>query len=117
MSFANNKYILDDQVINSTFENAEDITSKIIPFSNSFTTISNAPNITKGGYLLRAFFCSTFAIHRSYMGTGGKNLFWIYFCTGGGCGIVSLVDFWAVLFGSDYMKLRDNPKFWGWSSK
>jgi TM2 domain-containing membrane protein YozV len=29
---------------------------------------------TVGGYLLRAFFCGSFALHRSYMGTGGKSI-------------------------------------------
>jgi TM2 domain-containing membrane protein YozV len=81
--------------------------------NNTVAAFKGETNFT--GYLVRAFFCGGFGIHRVYMGTGDRNNMWLlYTCSlGGGCGIGSFVDFWWPIFVRDaFDKYTDNRKFW-----
>ncbi|GIV29747.1 MAG: hypothetical protein KatS3mg028_0813 [Bacteroidia bacterium] len=74
-----------------------------------------APEKTKGGYLLRAFFCGGIALHRYYMGTNQKWMWAMYFCIPVVGGINACVDFWGVLFNAiDYKKYANNDKYIVW---
>lgn len=116
LSFANNNYRINDAAIDDLFANAEE--ASIV--SNDFNALSlvaaPAPEITKGGYLLRAFFCGSIALHRSYMGTAGKTLWYMYLCIPVVGGVVGCVDFWGVVFkGDEFMnKYKDNGKWIVW---
>ena len=65
----------------------------------------------------RAFFCGGIALHRDYMGTGGKSMWWFYLCVPVAGGVDACVDFWWVVFkGSEAMdKYKDNSKFFVWT--
>jgi len=55
-------------------------------------------------------------IHRAYMGTSTGTIV-AYILTGGGCGVVWLVDWVVLLIGmidDDISKYVDNPKFFMW---
>jgi hypothetical protein len=116
-------YFVNDNAIEDLFAASEDMTTEIADLSNPLLTSSvmgtkATANQTVGGFLLRAYFCGFVALHRSYMGTGGKTLWYYYFCIPivGPC--VNYVDFFWVLFkGSEAMnKYKDNPKFIVWKS-
>lgn len=112
---ANNDYKINDATIDNLFANAEEVSV----VSSDFDLLSIAaptPEITKSGYLLRAFFCGAFGLHRSYMGTGGKTLWYMYFCIPVAGGVVACVDFWGVVFkGDEFMnKYKDNGKWIVW---
>jgi hypothetical protein len=116
-------YKVDEAAVDQLFSASDDVTftasEEAYALMNPSTQAVTKGDKTVGGYLIRVIFCSEFALHRSYMGTGGRNLFWYYFCTGGGFGVVSCVDFWWVVFkGSDAMnKYADNSKFIVWTGK
>jgi len=120
MTFAANNYKIDDAVIDQMFAQSEDVTPT---FTDQFSSLNmiNSVNFavlpegkTVGGFLLRAFFCSGFALHRSYMGTGDKSVFFYYFCLG--IVPVGCIDFWWVVFkGEEALnKYADNPKWFVW---
>ena len=117
MTFAANSYKIDDAVIDQMYAQSEDVT---LTFTDQFSSLNmiNSVNFaalpegkTVGGFLLRAFFCSGFALHRSYMGTGDKSVFFYYFCLG--IVPVGFIDFWWVVFkGEEALnKYADNPKW------
>ena len=120
MSFAANNYKIDDAVIDQMFAQSEDVT---LTFTDQLSALYmiNSVNFaalpegkTVGGFLLRAYFCGFLALHRSYMGTGDKSVFFYYFCLG----IVpaSCIDFWWVVFkGEEALnQYADNPKWFVW---
>jgi hypothetical protein len=120
-SFASG-YKLDEASVDNLFATANDVTLTAAveaqDLSNAFGTSSvTADAKTVGGFLVRAFFCGGFALHRSYMGTGGKTLFWHYFCIPVVGGVTACVDFWWVVFkGEDAMnKFANNSKFMVWN--
>lgn len=110
LALANNEYKINDEAIDNLFENAEEV-SFTSSANNLLSLTAPAPEITKSGFLLRAFFCGGFALHRSYMGTGGKSLWYLYCwnCVGG-------IDFWWVVFKGDEAmnKFKDNGKWIVW---
>lgn len=117
-------YKANDTQIDQLFAGADDVTLTATSDElsqlgnvemNSAVALGNGEK-SKVGFLLRAFFCGGFALHRYYMGTGGKQLFWYYFCIPGVGGVVACVDFWYVVIkGDDAMsKYTDNPKFIVW---
>jgi hypothetical protein len=116
-------YFVNDNAIEDLFATSEDQTAEMLDLSNPLLTSSvmgtkAAANQTVVGFLLRSYFCGFIALHRSYMGTGGKTLWYYYFCIPVVGGVVNFVDFCWVLFkGSDAMnKYKDNPKFIVWKS-
>lgn len=73
------------------------------------------PEQTRGGYLLRAFFCGGIALHRYYMGTNQKWMWAMYFCIPVVGGVTSCVDFWGAVFDKDfYLKYKNNDKYIVW---
>jgi hypothetical protein len=119
-------YILDEQgvdqlIAQSTEVSFDNAVSDILSFDAQSNQLLVAPkgggSQTVGGYLIRAFFCGGFALHRYYMGTGGKSLWWFYLCVPVVGGVDACVDFWWVVFkGSEAMnKYKDNPKFFVWA--
>ena len=119
-------YILDEQAVDQqisqatevSFDNAvADLSVLNSAATSTSMTMVGGGSQTVGGYLLRSFFCGFIALHRSYMGTGGKSLWWFYFCIPGVGGFDNCVDFWWVVFkGSDAMnKYKDNSKFFVWA--
>lgn len=121
-SFAsNNNYKIAEANIDQLFASSEDVTlnatDEAYSLMNSTASIKAGDAKTVTGFLLRAFFCGEFALHRSYMGTGGKQLLWYYFCIPVVGGVTGCVDFWwVVIDGEDAMnKYKDNGKFMVWN--
>ena len=114
-------YKVDEVAVDQLFSASDDVTftasEEAYALMNPSTQAVTKGDKTVGGYLLRAFFCGEFALHRYYMGTGGKKLFWYYFCIPVVGGVTACVDFWWVVFkGSDAMnKYADNSKFIVWT--
>ncbi|MBW8050794.1 MAG: hypothetical protein FVQ77_10760 [Cytophagales bacterium] len=123
ITFAANNYKIDDVAIDQLFVQSEDVTLTLTDELSSLTSIISINMMalpegkTVGGYLLRAYFCGFFALHRSYMGTGDKNLFFLYFCVPVASSIAAFVDFWWVVFkGEEALnKYTDNPKWFVWA--
>ncbi|MBT3647181.1 MAG: hypothetical protein HN542_02955 [Flavobacteriales bacterium] len=111
-----NSYKLDEAAIENAFAASEDITWTAQDLNINSSAASFADQST-GGFLLRSFFCGFIALHRSYMGTGGKTLWYYYLCIPVLGGVANLVDFCGVLFkGDEFMaKYKDNPKFLVWT--
>lgn len=113
--FAGNDYKISDAAIDELFEQAKEV-SMVSSELNALSFITApAPEITRGGYLIRAFCCGGIGLHRSYMGTKGKTLWYMYFCIPVWGGVVALVDFWSVVFDDKQLdKYKDNDKFCVW---
>jgi TM2 domain-containing membrane protein YozV len=116
VSFAGN-YKLSDNAVESAFAAAEDITfsAEASPLAVSML---NDDEPTKTGYLIRAIFCGSIGLHRSYMGTGGETMWYKYLCIPVYGGIVGLVDWLGVIIKGDeqFNKYKDNPKFRVWGN-
>lgn len=112
-----NNYKINDQSVDAMFAQATEVTNfATLDLTSSYAKnelgITAGEEPTKTGFLIRAFFCGNFALHRSYMGT--KGLFIKYFCT---FGVVSCVDFWGTVIKGDefFNKFKGNDKFVVWS--
>ena len=122
MTFAANYYKINDAVIDQMFAQSEDVTLTFTDQLSSLYMINSvnfaalSEGKTVGGFLLRAYFCGFIALHRSYMGTGDKNLFFLYFCVPVAGMVAAFVDFWWVVFkGEEALnKYADNPKWFVW---
>jgi len=116
MAFAN-PYKLDENAVEKTFTAASEITLEQMSVETMTDVNSNtlAPkgDVTLGGFLVRNFFCGTFAVHRSYAGT--KGLAFKYCIT---LGIIGAVDFWYTVFtGQEALdNFTGNPNFICWTS-
>lgn len=115
-----NKYKMDETKLAQTFENSQEVT-----FSDMYSADINAADMTslnlkgdsktRGGYLLRSFFCGGIALHRYYMGTGKKHMWALYFCVPVAGGVAACVDFWGAVFSKDfYKKYENNDKWFVW---
>lgn len=111
-STASNLYKINDAEIDMLFGQAIEVDFESTADVNSI----NQDKKTVGGYLIRSFFCGSFALHRSYMGTAGETLWWKYLCIPVVGGVVGCVDFWYVVFkGEEALnKYKDNGKFIVW---
>ena len=111
-----NPYKLDDTAVEKTFASASEITANEMALENLNlnTTASPSDDVTLGGFLVRNFFCGTFAVHRSYAGT--KGLAFKYCIT---LGIVGTIDFWYTVFtGQEGLdNFTGNPNFVCWTAK
>lgn len=115
-----NNYKLDEASVEAAFAASEEITFVASDEANTLALNSVNGTLdepTKTGYLVRNFFCGIIGLHRSYMGTGGKTLWYYYLCIPVYGGIVSCVDFWGVVFKGDeqWNKYKNNPKFNVWA--
>lgn len=115
-----NNYKLDEASVEVAFAASEDISLVASEEANTLALASVNGTLdepTKMGYLLRSFFCGFIGLHRSYMGTGGKTLWYYYLCIPVYGGIVNCVDFWGVVFKGDeqWNKYKNNPKFNVWA--
>lgn len=117
-------YKLDEQQLDEMFSQSQEITyEQMMATELAALNLSMENNIvagggaqTRGGYLVRAFFCGGIALHRSYMGTGGKSMWWFYLCVPIVGGFDACVDFWWVVFKSEALdKYKDNSKFFVWA--
>ena len=116
-----NKYKMDEVKLTQTFENSQEVS-----FNEMFASdlnVANATNLhpktdgakTRGGYLLRSFFCGGIALHRYYMGTAKKHMWALYFCVPVAGGVAACVDFWGGVFNADfYKKYQNNDKWFVW---
>ncbi|MBA3681285.1 MAG: hypothetical protein H0W73_09000 [Bacteroidetes bacterium] len=117
-----NKYKMDEIQLTQTFENSQEVTFNEMYAADFNTADVNNLNLsskdgskTRGGYLLRSFFCGAFAIHRYYMGTGKKYMWALYFCVPVAGGVAACVDFWGAVFSKDfYKKFENNDKWFVW---
>ncbi len=116
-----NSYKLNNNAIEASYASAQDVTADLSAMTLQLTTASasDAASIlgggsyTKGGYLLRAFFCGSIGLHRYYMGTSKKALWAYYLCIPVVGGLVGCIDFWYVVFkGEDALsKYSNSDKF------
>lgn len=124
-TFAKDTYKLNDASVDQMFAQASDITLTAASSDDMMGAVNTSASVdmsalatggsqTKMGFLLRSFFCGFIALHRSYMGTDGRALWYMYLCIPVYGGIVNLVDFWSVVFGVDYNKYKNNKKFTVW---
>ena len=128
---AENNYVVDDQQIETLFNNSTDISTDIQQmnanaelFNNRTTQATNAAFYQQKSMgsdknaavaILLDFFLGELGIHRAYLGT--KTFTWVgYILTCGGIGgIVPLVDFFVLIFDSKNLdKYVDNSKFFMW---
>ncbi len=114
VSLANNAYTVNEEKIDAAFNAAQEVNytdAATLANDVNFVGIS-ADETTKSGFLIRAFFCGDFALHRSYMGT--KGMFVKYFCT---FGVVGCIDFWWVIIKGDeaFNKFKGNDKWCVWN--
>ncbi|MDX2191302.1 MAG: hypothetical protein SFY32_15725 [Bacteroidota bacterium] len=116
-AFCGTSYKLNDAQIDNLMTSAVEVsTIELSPLSLNSDAILTGDDKTMGGYLLRSFFCGFIGLHRSYMGTGGKSVWWWYCCIPVVGGVTNLVDFWGVVFGGQKAldKFKDNSKKWVW---
>jgi hypothetical protein len=108
-AFASNPYKIESSKIAAAFESASQVSLELFDSNILLTLADGDDEPTKGGFLVRAYFCGTFGLHRSYMGTEGM---FIKYCWNpiGAC------DFWYVVFSGDkgFEKFKDNDKWIVW---
>ena len=113
-------YKLDDNSMDAMFASADDITMQAangISGNMLDYAAPTPPDQTVGGFLVRSFFCGAIALHGSYMGTGGKKMWYLYLCVPVAGQVASLGDFCFVLFkGEDALnKYKDNSSWFVWT--
>ncbi len=107
---------LDKLVAQSTEVSAEYLNTQMNNQFNGVNFMIATPGEkTRGGYLLRAFFCGAIALHRYYMGTNEKWMWALYFCIPVVGRVTACVDFWGAVFNSEfYKKYENNDKYIVW---
>ena len=120
-------YRLDEVAVEQAFAQATDLSFTVENQELIASALGTAAGIaavpaegdqTKFGFLVRAYFCGFIGLHRSYMGTNGKDLWYMYLCIPVYGPIVTFVDFWGVVFGAlDYTSYKNNSKFNVWWGK
>lgn len=116
-----NKYKMDEQQIEQSFAASTEVS-----FDEMYASDMSAVDLgsvkmaagdtkTRGGYLVRSFFCGGIALHRYYMGTT-KGYMWALYCLVPVAGVAAAcVDFWGAVFVSDfYKKFENNDKWFVW---
>ena len=112
-------YNLNETAIDAAFDASENVTMQSNILNESVTNAAVADgDITKGGFLIRAYFCGFVGMHRAYMGNGGKKV-GLYYCLTsivGVGGTIAFIDFLMVLIKGEEMmdKFKDNSKFIVW---
>jgi hypothetical protein len=118
---ANDSFRMDESKLNQAFAQSIEVSfdemyaSNLPMVENDMFKSSADGEKTRGGFLLRAFFCGSFAIHRYYMGTTRGGMWAMYCCIPVVGGINGFVDFWWAVFESDaYTKYANNDKYIVW---
>ncbi len=117
-----NKYKMDEVQLTQTFEKSQEVSFNEMYAANfdatnvtEMTMMKGSGSKTRGGYLVRSFFCGSIALHRYYMGTGKKYMWALYFCVPVAGGVAACVDFWGAVFVGDfYKKYENNDKWFVW---
>lgn len=115
---AKSKYEIDERKLEVVISQSQEITvneleQKLESGLNKGSVL--LPEQTRGGYLLRAFFCGGIALHRYYMGTNNKWMWAMYFCIPVVGGVTACVDFWGAVFDKEfYLKYKNNDKYIVW---
>jgi hypothetical protein len=115
-----NNYRLNEENLEQAFASATEVTfdqmyAGQLDLSAAYSGTAASDNPTRGGYLVRAFFCGGFALHRYYMGTSRGGMWAMYFCIPIVGGVNACVDFWWAVFDADaYMKYKNNDKYIVW---
>jgi hypothetical protein len=115
------KYKMDEQQLEQAFATSTEVSFDEMVAADmsvvdlSSTKMAASGSKTRGGYLLRSFFCGGIALHRYYMGTT-KGYMWALYClvpVAGG--LAGCVDFWGAVFVADfYKKYENNDKWFVW---
>lgn len=120
VTFANaNNYKLNDQAIDNLFASAQNVTFNedgAIQFPGMSMPNAQLSEKTPVIAFIICTLVGNLGIHRLYMGTEVLTVIG-YICTGGGCGVVVLVDWVMLIVGiidNDISKYIDNPKFFMW---
>lgn len=111
------KYEIDEKKIEKIVLETKELSSnEVVQYLESTSKIKvSATEQTRGGYLLRAFFCGGIALHRYYMGTNHSAMWAMYFCIPVVGGVTACVDFWGAVFDKDfYLKYKNNDKYIVW---
>lgn len=116
-SFANG-YKMDEAAIDAAFAVAQDVSFEASMDQTLFSSaVLPDTEVTKGGYYLRLCFCSVIGLHRSYMGTGGEDMWYKYLCFVCANSVATFYDFWWPLFQDEAWEgMKDNPKFFAWTN-
>ncbi len=110
-------FTIDNTKIDNLFAASQDVTRQTLIEANDLSA-SNlnlaVGSQTRGGYLVRAFFCGSIALHRYYM--GGSGALWaMYLCIPVVGGVDACVDFWWVVFSKDALsQYRGSSKYIVW---
>jgi hypothetical protein len=115
------KYMVDENSLDNMISKSTEISFEQ-KMSADFGTMSFDSKVgkagdtkTRGGYLVRAFFCGSIALHRYYMGTGKKAMWAMYLLIPVVGAVDACVDFWWVVFDKDAMnKYANNDKYIVW---
>ncbi len=112
-------YHLDHAAVDQMFAQAEQVDlmsmNSMMSTAGSTTMLSVQEKDPVVAFVL-AWFLGPLGIHRAYLGTSTGTIIG-YILTGGGCGIVALVDWIVLLIGlinDDISQYVDNPKFFMW---
>jgi hypothetical protein len=116
-----NRYKIDEVQLAQTFEKSQEVSfdemyDSKMNFGES-TKMKAGDSKTRGGYLVRSFFCGGIALHRYYMGLNDtKNWMWaFYFCVPVAGWVDNFVDFWWVVIDKDAMsKYENNDAIFVW---
>jgi hypothetical protein len=116
-----NKYMLDENNLDNMISKSTEISfeqkmnADFGTMNLDFKVAKAGDTKSRGGYLVRAFFCGSIALHRYYMGTGKKAMWAMYFCIPVVGAVDAFVDFWWVVFDKDAMsKYANNDKYIVW---
>jgi hypothetical protein len=115
-----NSYKLDEAQLEQNFAQATEVSfdqmfASGIELQGADYVAMAAESKTRGGFLVRAFFCGGIALHRYYMGTSRGGMWAMYFCIPVVGGVNACVDFWWSVFdGTAYQKYANNDKYIVW---
>jgi len=112
-------YKIDQNKVDDLFASSKDITESALADNYNVATsslVAAKGGQSVGGYLIRAFFCGEFALHRYYMGASGAGIFFEYFCIPIVGPIDTFVDFWWVVFKGETAlnKYKGTSKYIVW---
>ena len=119
VSMAGNPYEVDDQAVNAMFENATEVSIMDVDANNTMDVagITETQAASAGGALIRCWLFGSLGWHRAYL-NGEGFLFPKYCWTLGGCGMLSGIDWWLLVFkvigDGDVSKFENNNGWFMW---
>ncbi|MBK6520870.1 MAG: hypothetical protein KBG47_01035 [Bacteroidia bacterium] len=114
-----NKYKLNDDAIDRSMNSAKEVSFDEM-YAGGIDALSlqlskSDGSKSRGGFLVRSFFCGGIALHRYYMGTTRGGMWAMYFCIPVVGWVNGFVDFWWSVFdGEAYKKYENNDKYIVW---